>query len=167
MIKGLKRSKQHSWVQDKIKIIIMRISWGYIITSGYLVFVAGIVFLAYKASSEKFDLVTKDYYEQELKYQHVIDESANTAKLSTPLVIERSGDQLQIGFPAEMKDKRKIIDFYLYYPADARRDFRKTIETQDNELLQPLPAAMKGQYQLKLSWEVEGMKYYFEKKLFF
>jgi hypothetical protein len=145
----------------------MKLSWGYLITSGYFVFVIGIGFLVYKASSQKFDLVTKDYYEQELKYQHVIDESANTAKLSAPLVIERSGDQLQIGFPAEMKGKKKTIDFYLYYPADARKDFRKTIETKDNDLLQPLPAAMKGQYQLKLSWEVEGVKYYFEKKLFF
>jgi hypothetical protein len=145
----------------------MKISWGYIITSGYLVFVAGIVFLVYKASSQKFDLVTKDYYEQELKYQHVIDESANTARLSAPLIVERSGDELQISFPAEMKDKKKTIDFYLYYPADAKRDFRKTIETKDNGLLQPLPAAMKGQYQLKLSWEVDGVKYYFEKKLFF
>jgi hypothetical protein len=145
----------------------MKLSWGYIITSGYLVFVAGIVFLVYKASSEKFDLVTKDYYEQELKYQEVIDESANTARLSAPLVVERSGNQLQIGFPAEMRSKKKTIDFYLYYPADAKRDFRKTIEIKDNELLQPLPSAMKGQYQLKLSWEVEGVKYYFEKKLFF
>jgi hypothetical protein len=145
----------------------MKLSWGYLITSGYLVFVVGIGFLVYKASSQKFDLVTKDYYEQELKYQHVIDESANTAKLSAPLFVERTGDQLQIAFPAEMKDKKKVIDFYLYYPADAKRDFRKTIDTKDNELSQPLPAAMKGQYQLKLSWEVDGVKYYFEKKLFF
>jgi hypothetical protein len=145
----------------------MKLSWGYLITSGYLVFVVGIGFLVYKASSQKFDLVTKDYYEQELKYQHVIDESANTAKLSAPLVVERTGDQLQIAFPAEMKDKKKTVDFYLYYPADAKRDFRKTIDTKDNELLQPLPTAMKGQYQLKLSWEVDGVKYYFEKKLFF
>lgn len=145
----------------------MKLSWGYIITSGYIVFVAGILFLVYKANSQKFDLVTKDYYEQELKYQDVIDESANTAKLSAPLVVEISGGQLEIGFPAEMKDKKKTIDFYLYFPADARRDFRKTIESNDNELKQPLPIAMKGSYQLKLSWEVEGTKYYFEKKLFF
>ena len=137
------------------------------ITAGYLVFVTGIVFLVYKASNQKFDLVTKDYYDQELKYQHVIDESANTAKLSMPLVVARSGDHLQIDFPAEMKHKRKTIDFYLYYPADAKKDFRKTMETTDNELVQPLPSAMKGQYQLKLSWEVDGIKYYFEKKLFF
>lgn len=145
----------------------MKLSWGHLIASGYLVFVGGIGFLVYKASSQKFDLVTKDYYEQELKYQNIIDESANTAKLSAPLVVEKTNDQLQVSFPAEMKDKNKKIDFYLYYPADAKKDFRKTIETKDNELIQPLPQAMKGQYQLKLSWEVKGVKYYFEKKLFF
>lgn len=145
----------------------MKLSWGYIILSGYLVFVAGIVFLVYKASSQQFDLVTQDYYEQELKYQDVIDESANTAALSAPLVVERTGDQLEVRFPAEMKDKKKTIDFYLYCPADAKRDFRKTIESNEGQLKQPLPSAMKGQYQLKLSWEVEGVKYYFEKKLFF
>jgi hypothetical protein len=145
----------------------MKLSWGYLIASGYIVFVTGIVFLVYKASSQKFDLVTKDYYEQELEYQNVIDESANTAKLSVPLVIERCGDKLEVGFPAEMTDKMKTIDFYLYCPSDAKKDFRKTIKTNDNELQQPLPLAMKGQYQLKLSWQVEGIKYYFEKKLFF
>jgi hypothetical protein len=145
----------------------MKLSWGYIILSGYLVFVAGIVFLVYKASSQKFDLVTQDYYEEELKYQNVIDQSANTAALSAPVLVERSGSQLKVGFPAEMKDKKKTIDFYLYCPADAKKDFRKTIEIKDSDLTQPLPSAMKGLYQLKLSWEVDGVKYYFEKKLFF
>lgn len=145
----------------------MKLSWGHIITSGYLVFVIGIGFLVYKASSQKFDLVTKDYYEQELKYQDVIDQSANTSKLSAPIIVEKKEGQMQIVFPAEMKDKKKTIDFYLYYPADVKKDFRKKIETRDNELLQPLPSAMTGLYELKLSWEVDGIKYYFEKKLFF
>ena len=42
----------------------------------YLAFVAGMGFLVFKASNQEFDLVTKDYYEQELKYQQVIDQSA-------------------------------------------------------------------------------------------
>lgn len=144
----------------------MKLSWGHIILTVYLVFVTGIVYLVYKASSQNFDLVTKDYYEEELKYQNVLDQSANTARLSSPLIVERSGERLQIKFPDEMKDKKKRVDFYLYNPADAKKDFRKNIETRD-ELIQPLPSAMKGLYQLKLSWEVDGVKYYFEKKLFF
>ena len=145
----------------------MKLSWGSKIAFVYMAFVAGIGFLVFKASNQKFDLVTKDYYDQELKYQQVIDQSANTAKLSVPLVVEKSASELRIRFPAEMKNKKKAIDFYLYYPADAKRDFRKSIDLHENEFTQPLPEAMKGKYELKLSWEVDGIKYYFEKKLFF
>jgi hypothetical protein len=145
----------------------MKLSWGSKIAFVYIAFVVGIGFLVFKASNQKFDLVTKDYYDQELKYQQVIDQSANTAKLSVPLVVEKSASELRIRFPAEMKNKKKAIDFYLYYPADAKRDFRKSIDLHENEFTQPLPEAMKGKYELKLSWEVDGIKYYFEKKLFF
>jgi hypothetical protein len=145
----------------------MKLSWGHLITFGYLAFVAGMGFLVYKATSQKFDLVTSDYYDQELKYQQVIDQSANTAKLSAPLTIDKINGELKISFPAEMKDKKKLIDFYLYYPADAKKDFRKTVNINENEFTQPLPAAMKGMYELKLLWEVDSVKYYFEKKLFF
>ena len=145
----------------------MKLSWGYKIMFVYIAFVAGILFLAFKANSEKFDLVTKDYYDQELKYQQVIDQAANTSKLSAPLTIERKEGELKISFPDEMKNKKKLVDFYLYYAADAKKDFRKTFELNENELIQGLPAGMKGMYGLKLSWEAEGVKYYFEKKLFF
>lgn len=145
----------------------MKLSWGYIIAFGYIAFVGGIGFLVYKATNEKFDLVTKDYYEDELKYQQVIDQSANTAKLSAPLKVEKGDQELKISFPSEMKGMKKLIEFYLYYPADAKKDFRKKIEMLDNELIQPLPTGMKGMYELKLSWEASGIKYYYEQKLFF
>ena len=145
----------------------MKVSWGYKIMFVYIAFVAGIGFLAFKANNEKFDLVTKDYYEQELKYQQIIDQSANTSNLSTPVTIEKREGELRISFPDAMKDKKKQVDFYLYYAADAKKDFRKSFEVNENELAQALPVGMKGMYELKLSWEAEGVKYYFEKKLFF
>ena len=145
----------------------MKLSWGYKIMFVYIVFVAGIGFLAFKANSEKFDLVTKDYYDQELKYQQVIDQAANSSRLSEPLTIERKEGELKISFPDEMRNKKKIVDFYLYYAADAKKDFRKSFELNENELTQALPVGMKGMYELKLSWEAEDIKYYFEQKLFF
>ena len=133
----------------------------------YIAFVAGMGFLVFKASSQKFDLVTKDYYDQELKYQQVIDQAANTSKLSTPVSIERKEGELMISFPDEMKNKKKLVDFHLYYAADAKKDFRKSFELNENESTQALPVGMKGMYELKLLWETDGVKYYFEKKLFF
>jgi len=133
----------------------------------YVAFVAGIAMLVFKASNQKFDLVTKDYYDQELKYQQVIDQAANASKLSAPVTIERKEGELKISFPDEMKNKRKLVDFYLYYPADAKKDFRKSFELNENELAQALPVGMKGLYELKLSWETEGVKYYHEQKIYF
>ena len=145
----------------------MKLSWGYKIMFVYIAFVIGMGFLVYKASSQKFDLVTKDYYGQELKYQQVIDQAANSSKLSAPVTVERNEGELKISFPSEMQGKKKLVDFYLYYAADAKRDFRRSFELNENELVQALPVGMKGMYELKLSWETEGVKYYFEKKLFF
>lgn len=142
-------------------------SWGYKIMFVYIAFVAGIGFLIFKASNQEFDLVTKDYYEQELKYQQVIDQSANASRLSMPLNIEKKEAELKISFPDEMKNKKKLVDFYLYYAADAKRDFRRSFELNENELAQALPVGMKGMYELKLTWETEGVKYYHEQKIYF
>jgi hypothetical protein len=145
----------------------MKLSWGYKILFVYLFFITGIVFLVFKASSEKFDLVTKDYYNQELKYQQVINHAANASALSAPVKIEKSAMELKIIFPAEMKEKEKLVDFYLYCPADAKRDFRKSLTLKENEMTQPLPAGMSGLYEIKLSWTSDATNYYHEEKIFF
>ena len=145
----------------------MKISWGYKIMFVYLAFAAGIGILAFKASSEKFDLVTNDYYDQELKYQQVIDQADNAAKLSASVTVEKKNDELIVSFPSEMNEKEKKVDFYLYCPADAKKDFRKNIIVNGSSFSTPLPAGMKGVYELKLTWETSGTKYYHEQKIFF
>jgi hypothetical protein len=145
----------------------MKINWGHKITFVYLAFVGGIAFLVIKASGEKFDLVTKDYYGEELKYQQVIDESANTARLSAPITVSKSNGSLTIHFPEEMNGKKKQIDFYLYYPADASKDFRKTLNSDQSDITQSLPKGIAGNYELKLTWSTDSLKYYYEQKILF
>jgi hypothetical protein len=144
----------------------MKLSWGHKIAATYLVFVAGMVFLVFKANSEKFDLVTNDYYGAELKYQEVIDQAANAAALSAPVAVEKKGAELTIRFPSEMNNKKKEIDFYLYCPADEKRDFRKTLVLNEAEFKQALSGGFSGLYELKLTWLTGGKKYYHEEKIF-
>lgn len=150
-----------------IKLFFMKITWGHKIAGVYLLFVAGILFLAFKANHEEFDLVTKDYYGEELKYQQVIDQTENSAKLSAPVLVEKTEGQLKISFPEEMRNKKKKIDFYLYYPADARKDFRLKLETNEMEFTQPLPARITGMYELQLTWQADSLKYFHKQKIFF
>ena len=144
----------------------MKITWGHKITGAYLLFVAGIVFLVFKANGERYDMVTKNYYEEELKFQQVIDESANANALSAIVTVEKANGALRIRFPDEMKNKKIDVDFYLYYPADDMKDFKKNFTINESEFIQALPGGFKGQYELKLSWTAGGKKYYNERKIF-
>ena len=144
----------------------MKISWGYKIAAAYLLFVAGIVFLVIKANNERYDMVTKDYYGEELKYQQMIDQSARANALSAPVTVEKNKDTVTVRFPDEMKDKKIDVDFFLYYPADDKKDFRKRFTIQSIEFNQPVPDGTTGMYDLKLSWTAEGKKYYHERKIF-
>ena len=77
----------------------MRVSWGYKIFFAYTAFAAGILFLAYKASQQNFDLVTENYYEQELKYQDVIDQKSNVALLSEAPKISHTVNSVSLQLP--------------------------------------------------------------------
>jgi len=85
----------------------MKISWGYKIVIGYLAFVLGILFLVYKANQQKFDLVTEDYYGEELKYQNIIDQKSNVTELSTAPVVTHSVDQINIQLSARVCQQAK------------------------------------------------------------
>lgn len=140
-------------------------NWGYKVLIVYSAFVLGILFLVFKSASEKTDLVTSDYYAQELKYQERIDESKRTNVLSAAPEITLRAGQLEIHFPKEFAQKKIEGSVLLYCPADENKDIKQAFSLQNTSLLMTIPPANKGLYELHISWETEGVKYYFEKKI--
>lgn len=140
-------------------------NWGYKIGLVYLTFVTGIGVLAYKSSSEKVDLVTKDYYQQELKYEQKIDEAERAQSLSSPLKYEVNKNEISIYFPEEMKDKKITAKTLLYHAADERKDSVYNLVTNSGKLVMVLPESDKGMYELKMDWKVDTTKYYSEHKV--
>ena len=145
----------------------MKISWGYKILFVYLSFVLGIIFLVYKASQEKFDLVTPNYYEAELKFQDVINDKQRVAELSAPPKIAHSVNSVRIQFPGEFLDKLVDGELYLYRPSDASKDFRKKFTTHRNFVEITLDKNFSGSYGVKLSWQANGKTFYNEQRIFF
>jgi hypothetical protein len=145
----------------------MKISWAYKILIVYLMFVAGIMFLVFKANGERYDLVTENYYEAEVKYQDVIDQKQRVAALSAPPEISYKAGKLHIQFPSDFNGKVLQGELYLYRPSDAKKDFRQSFTSSDNQLFIDLPASISGMYDIKLSWQAGGQTYFMEKKKFF
>lgn len=145
----------------------MKISWGHKILFVYLAFVAGILFLVYKASQEKFDLVTPNYYDAELKFQNVIDDKQRVSELSAPPKITHSVNTVSIQLPDEFLNKELKGELYLYRPSDASKDLRKSFESNKSFIEVPLGKDLSGAYELKLSWQADGKTFYNEQRIFF
>lgn len=145
----------------------MRISWGYKILLVYLGFVVGILFLVFKANNQNFDLVTEQYYEAELKYQDVIDQKNRVAQLSEAPKLAHTVNSLTIQLPKEFEEKSVKGEIYLYRPSDATKDLRKDFVTNQPLIELTLDKELSGMYDLKLSWQANGITFFHEQKVFF
>lgn len=142
-------------------------SWGYKIFIAYTTFASGILFLAYKASQQNFDLVTENYYEAELKYQDVIDQKGNVSKLSEPPKISHTVNSVSVQLPKEFANKNVQGEIYLYRPSDASKDVRQNFSTAQGFYEMPLGKQLSGSYDLKLSWQADGKRFFNEQRVFF
>ncbi len=141
-------------------------NWGYKILVGYALFVAGILFLVFKSSTQKMDLVTTDYYAKELKYQQKIDELARVNALSEPIICDVVNNQITVHFPKDFIGINIIGDAVLYCPSDEDKDIKHPFDIKDVPVVIQLREKSHGQYELHLSWQANGINYYLEKKLF-
>jgi hypothetical protein len=138
-----------------------KLNWGHKIALVYLLFVAGIIYLVVQASRQNIDLVTENYYAEEIQYQQRIDEKNNTQSLSAPLEINVHQGVLTVSFPEEFSQR----EVQLYCPSDAKKDLSRNLQMESNKMMISLPEQNQGFHQLKVKWEAEGVKYYFEKNL--
>lgn len=150
------------FITDKI----FSMNWGYKILFVYGIFVAGILFMVFKSSSQKMDLVTTDYYAKELKYQEKIDEMNRVSALSEEVRYEVKGNQIILYFPKDFAGKKITGNAELYCPSNEDKDIKQGFTLQDTSLIMPLAAGNRGQHELHITWQVDGKTYYFEKKIF-
>lgn len=144
----------------------MKLNWGYKIVIVYVVFVVGILYLGVKSSKLQFDLVHKDYYGEELKYQNVIDASNRAKELGGQLTTKVEKGFLSIQLPAAFVTSVCNGNAHLYFPADENKDIKKQFTTQNGAIEMELLSTTKGNYTLKLDFEQNGKRYYFEQKIF-
>ena len=144
----------------------LNISWGTRIVILYLSFVAGIVFLVYKSMHQEVDLVSKDYYEREIKYQEIIDAKANVLALPEPIITEVKEDAVFIKLPETFKNKEIIGTIYFYRPSNSSLDFKTALKTNE-QLVQSLKKSLLqfGLYKMEIDFDADGKRYFIEKTI--
>jgi hypothetical protein len=144
----------------------MKFNWGYKIAVFYITFVVGIMYLVIRSSQQEVDLVTPDYYAQELKYQDRIDESNRAASLSTAIQCTIEHNVIKVIFPPEFTGKKISGQVLVYCAADKRNDINSSLSVMDGQAKISVPEKNSGMHEVQVSWEAEGVKYYSAKNLF-
>jgi hypothetical protein len=144
----------------------MKLNWGYRVAILYIGFAGLIVYFVTRSMNEKIDLVTTDYYAQELKYQDKIESTNRNNNLEQPLTIDLNETGILLKFPKEFEGKKITGSILLFRPSDNSRDRTITVNP-NNGLEQIIPASdlMKGLYRVKVEYQSEGISYYSEKQI--
>lgn len=138
-------------------------NWGHKIIIVFILFAAGILTLVTKSMRTRIDMVTPNYYAEELKYQQVIDGRKEALSLSAPVSINQSEKSVGILFPAEMQGIPLEGNVLFYRASDSRQDVSLPLQPDENGLvLVSKKRFQKGNYRVQLQWEAKGKSYYQE-----
>lgn len=138
-------------------------NWGNKLVVVFILFAILMATLVYKAVNTKFELVSKDYYKDELRYQDRID-GRNNAALIGKVAVTQDAEALTIGLPYEMKGVKVEGEAWFYCKTDAERD-RKialAVDTSGKQLILKSQLTKGTTYELKLNWQAGDQKYYTE-----
>lgn len=144
----------------------MKFNWGYKLLVTYVAFVGLMGYLVYRCVTTNFDLVTPEYYKDELAYQQVINGTVNANALSSPVAVVTGGQYITIRLPKEMHNQKVKGMAWFYCPSDARRD-KKIPLKMDSDAVQeiPLREILPGHYTVKIAWDSNNAHYYTEQHI--
>lgn len=138
--------------------------WGYRIALVYALFVAAFVTLFVVSLQFKNELVTPDYYAEELKFQDKIEQMNRTNALVEQPVWNIEEQHITIKFPEELKTQVHNLKVELYRPSDSSKDKTYAFTGIDSNGKIELDKRdfINGRYRLQLSWNMNQLEYYKE-----
>lgn len=131
----------------------------------FIVFATGMGYMVYRCYGTNFELVEKEYYKSELKYQDVIDGSNNANHLRSAPGIIQVGTEITLQMPAEMKNSELSGSVLFYSPSNSKNDKRFALALDKNAGQSFGHTILPGRYVVKIEWTSNGKKYYSEKVL--
>lgn len=138
-----------------------KLNWGHGLAIALGCFILFILFLIliFPMGKQNAEMISNNYYEEELQYQDVIDAKKNAAKLEEVPKYKSTSEGMLISFPASIKADENTVKFVLFRTDDSNLDVKKEVTLQHNLFLIPAKVISKGSYTLKLKWKENKTPY--------
>jgi len=147
----------------------MKINWGTGIVIAFVLFMSFILYFVIKASTNKdyqHEMVSEDYYKDELVYQKDIEQLKNTQEIKGGIQLTKTAEGIEVIFPENYKDKELKGLISLYRPSNQSLDVDYPFVLSNTyTLLIPDQKLVGGRWDIKLSWKDMEKDYLFKKSI--
>jgi hypothetical protein len=139
-------------------------NWGNKLILVFIVFGGMISYMVYRCMETPVNLVSEQYYKDELAYQTVIDGTRQANGLSGKLVLaQEAGEVVRLTLPDEMRGRAAEGGIFFYCPSDVSRDRRIPLKVNAvGEQVIGKGMVPGGHYTVKVSWQAAGVNYFVE-----
>ena len=148
----------------------MKLNWGTGIVIAFVGFISFIMYFVITMNTDKaldHDLVTEDYYKEELEFQNDIDKENNSKSLTENLTWKKTKDGVIITFPESLEINSITGKVFLYRPSNKQFDFETDISLSNHNLLIPDKRLLDGRWTIKVDWQYNGKSYLYKKEIIY
>ncbi|WP_042720412.1 FixH family protein [Flavobacterium sp. B17] len=139
-----------------------KFSWGHgvvIALAAFMIFILSMLFL-FPNGQKNSEMVTDNYYEEELKYQDVIDAKKRADELQEKPVYSQDKSGIKITFPKDYDNSNTTVKFVLNRTDDQNLDIHKSVQLDAGKsFLIPGQVLKMGNYTLRLNWTKDKIDY--------
>ena len=141
--------------------------WPYAVVAGLLLFMGYIVYFVFLAMRQDVDLVSKDYYEQEIAYQEQIDRVKRTQALGDVMLDYNVQDEkILLQMPSTYKGKNLSGVIVFFRPSDDKLDKQLQMQLgRDQSQLIEVADLEPGLWKVRVSFSDGEEAYYTEKTI--
>lgn len=142
--------------------MLKKLNWGHgvaIALGSFIVFILFLIFV-FSNGMKNSELISNDYYQDELTYQHVIDAKNNAETLVQKPAYSQDKNGITIVFPETISVDDSKVNFTLFRTDDGNLDVKKEI-TLDGTKKFTIPSKVlsMGSYTLKITWKENKKPY--------
>jgi hypothetical protein len=131
--------------------------WPYAIIIAFIVFISGTVGLVVLACSQKVDLVSANYYEQEIKFQSHLDRLHRTQRLGAHASVsyDAQAQRITVWLPPGQVQPAVSGWIQLYRPSSARLDraLKLSLASDGTQTIDASPLSA-GLWKIRVCWQV-------------
>jgi hypothetical protein len=140
--------------------------WPYGIILTFVLFISGTIGLVVMACGQKTDLVSPDYYEQEIRFQSHLDRAVRTRPLAASISYDSAARKIRIELPKTVAAEKAVGDIFLYRPSAAGLDRHVALDS-DSQGVQSIDASVlvPGFWKVRVAWTSAAEDYFLERSI--